>query len=44
MDDLGAGKTILSFVEGMRKDVGHGTRTVSGTILDKVGKRKSHIL
>ena len=44
IDDLGAGKSILGFVEGMGEAVGYGTRTVSGTISDKVGKRKSLIL
>ena len=44
IDDLGAGKTILGLVEGMGEAVGYGTRTVSGTISDKVGKRKSLIL
>lgn len=44
IDDLGVGKTILGLVEGMGEAVGYGTRTVSGTISDRVGKRKSLIL
>ena len=44
IDDLGAGKAVLGFVEGMGEAVGYGTRTVSGTISDKAGKRKSFIL
>ncbi len=44
IDDLGAGKAALGLVEGMGEAVGYGTRTVSGTISDKVGKRKSLIL
>ena len=44
IDDLGAGKSILGFVEGMGEAVGYGTRTVSGTISDKIGKRKSLIV
>lgn len=44
IDDLGAGKAVLGFVEGMGEAVGYGTRTVSGTISDKIGKRKSLIL
>ena len=44
IDDLGAGKAILGLVEGMGEAVGYGTRTVSGTISDKMGKRKSLIL
>lgn len=44
IDELGVGKTVLGFVEGMGEAVGYGTRTVSGTISDKVGKRKPLIL
>ncbi|WP_179372638.1 MFS transporter [Nitrosopumilus ureiphilus] len=44
IDDLGAGKAVLGLVEGMGEAAGYGTRTVSGTISDKVGKRKSLIL
>lgn len=44
IDELGAGKTVLGIVEGMGESVGYGTRTVSGTISDKIGKRKSLIL
>jgi len=44
IDDLGAGKAVLGIIEGMGEAVGYGTRTVSGTISDKVGKRKSLIL
>jgi len=40
IDDLGVGKTILGLVERMDEAVGYDTRTVSGTISDKVGKRK----
>ncbi len=44
IDELGVGKTVLGFVEGMGEAVGYGTRTVSGTLSDKVGKRKPLIL
>ena len=44
IDDLGAGKTLLGIVEGMGEAVGYSTRTVSGTISDKIGKRKPLIL
>ena len=44
IDDLGAGKAILGLVEGMGEAVGYSTRTISGTISDQVGKRKSLIL
>lgn len=44
IDDLGAGKVVLGFVEGMGESVGYGTRTVSGTISDKIGKRKPLVL
>jgi len=44
IDDLGAGKAILGLVEGMGEAVGHSTRTISGSISDQVGKRKSLIL
>ena len=44
LDDLGAGKTVLGIIEGMGEAVGYGTRTVSGTISDKFGKRKLLIL
>lgn len=44
IDDLGAGKAILGLVEGLGESVGYGTRTVSGTISDRIGKRKPLIL
>lgn len=44
IDELGAGKAVLGIVEGMGESVGYGTRTVSGTISDKVGRRKPLIL
>ena len=44
IDELGAGKAVLGIVEGMGESVGYGTRTVSGTISDKIGKRKPLIL
>jgi len=44
IDDLGTGKAILGLVEGMGEAVGYSTRTISGTISDQVGKRKSLIL
>ena len=44
IDDLGSGKIILGLVEGMGEAVGYGTRTVSGTLSDRIGKRKSLIL
>jgi MFS family permease len=44
IDDLGAGKALLGIVEGMGEAVGYGTRTISGTISDKMGKRKPLIL
>lgn len=44
IDDLGAGKTLLGIVEGMGEAVGYGIRTVSGTISDRIGKRKPLIL
>lgn len=44
IDELGSGKTILGLVEGMGEATGYGTRTVSGTISDKIGKRKPLIL
>lgn len=44
IDELGAGKALLGLIEGMGESVGYGSRTVSGTISDKVGKRKTLIL
>ena len=44
IDELGAGKALLGLVEGMGESVSYGSRTVSGTISDKVGKRKPLVL
>lgn len=44
IDELGVGKTVLGIVEGMGESVGYGTRTVSGTISDRIGRRKPLIL
>lgn len=44
IDELGVGKAVLGLVEGMGESVGYGSRTVSGAISDKVGKRKPLIL
>lgn len=44
IDELGAGKAVLGIIEGMGESVGYGTRTISGTISDKVGRRKPLVL
>lgn len=40
IDELGAGKAVLGVIEGMGESVGYGTRAVSGSVSDKIGKRK----
>lgn len=40
IDELGAGKAILGVIEGLGESVGYGTRSISGPISDKIGKRK----
>lgn len=40
IDELGLGKGIFGFIEGVGESVGYGSRTFSGALSDKIGKRK----
>jgi len=42
--ELGASKAILGLIEGLGESVGYVSRTFSGALSDKIGKRKSLIL
>jgi len=42
--ELGASKAILGLIEGIGESVGYVSRTFSGALSDKIGKRKSLIL
>jgi len=42
--ELGASKAILGLIEGLGESVGYASRTFSGALSDKIGKRKSLIL
>lgn len=42
--DLGASKAILGLIEGLGEFIGYGSRTFSGAISDRIGKRKSFVL
>ena len=40
IDELGLGKGIFGFIEGLGESVGYGSRTFSGALSDKIGRRK----
>ena len=40
IDELGLGKGMFGFIEGLGESVGHGSRTFSGALSDKLGRRK----
>lgn len=42
--ELGASKAILGLIEGLGEFVSYGSRTFSGAISDKLGRRKSLVL
>ena len=42
--ELGASKAILGLIEGLGESVGYASRTFSGALSDKIGKRKLLIL
>ena len=42
--ELGASKAILGLIEGLGESVGYVSRSFSGALSDKIGKRKSLIL
>ena len=40
IDELGLGKGVFGFIEGLGESVGYGSRTFSGALSDKLGRRK----
>jgi MFS family permease len=42
--ELGASKAILGLIEGLGESVSYTSRTFSGALSDKIGKRKPFVL